>query len=58
VKEWAYACFGVVFISAAVAHYNNDDGIAKVIMPIIIFGMLAASNIYFHRVLKAKGEVA
>lgn len=57
-KEWAYACFGLVFISAVVAHYSIGDEMSKVITPAIFLVVLIFSNIYYHRMLKAKGEVA
>lgn len=50
VKEWAYAGFGIVLISASIAHYCNGDVIAKVISPMVFLGILIVSNIYLHKV--------
>jgi DoxX-like family len=49
VKEWAYAGFGIVLISAAVAHYALGDPAANVITPLVILGILAVSNIYSNK---------
>jgi hypothetical protein len=53
VKEWAYAGFGIVFISASIAHYNNGDPIANVISPMVFLAILIVSNIYLHKVKQA-----
>ncbi|SFF00886.1 DoxX-like family protein [Chitinophaga sp. CF118] len=45
IKEWAYAGFTFVFISAFVAHLSAGDGIQHAIMPVIFLGILAASYI-------------
>ena len=57
-KEWAYACFGLVFISAIVAHYSIGDEMSKVITPAIFLVVLIVSNIYYHKMLQSKGVVA
>ncbi len=49
IKEWAYAGFGIVLISAAVAHYSLGDPMANVITPLVILGILGVSNIYSHK---------
>ena len=33
VKEWAYAGFGIVLISAMYAHLSNGDGMGKAAIP-------------------------
>ena len=53
VKEWAYAGFGITFISAAIAHYYNQDGAAAIITPLVMLLILAVSNVYKDK-LKAK----
>ncbi|HXU26214.1 MAG TPA: DoxX family protein [Bacteroidia bacterium] len=50
IKEWAYAGFGIVFISASIAHYNSGDAMAKVISPMVFLVILVVSNIYLHKV--------
>jgi len=49
VKEWAYTGFGIVFISASVAHYNNGDPGSAIIVPIVLLLILIVSNIYLDK---------
>ena len=49
VKEWAYAGFGIVFISAAIAHFNSGDPASVAVMPIIFLAVLVISNIYLYK---------
>ena len=49
IKEWAYAGFGITFISAAIAHINSNDTTPMIITPIIVLAILIVSNIYFHK---------
>lgn len=44
-KEFAYAGFGIVFISASVSHYFSGDPMANVITPLVFLGILVVSNI-------------
>ncbi|MEQ1734505.1 MAG: DoxX family protein [Bacteroidia bacterium] len=48
IKEWAYAGFGIVFISAAIAHYASGD-VKGAIMPIVMLVVLLVSNMYLHK---------
>jgi uncharacterized membrane protein YphA (DoxX/SURF4 family) len=48
VKEWAYAGFGITFISAFLAHYNAGQG-KEGIMPLVLLGILSVSYICYHR---------
>jgi hypothetical protein len=50
IKEWAYAGFGIVLISASVAHWNSGDGIVSTIEPWIWLTILAVSNRYLYKV--------
>lgn len=52
IKNWAYAGFGIVLISASVAHFNSGDPIANVFEPYIWLVILAISNIYLYKVRK------
>jgi hypothetical protein len=52
-KEWAYAGFGIVFVSASIAHFNNGDAVSMVISPIVFLGILAVSNLYLHKLKQA-----
>src|SRR6266516_7560856 len=45
-KEWAYAGFGIVLVSAAVAHYNSGDALIRSLEPLIFLVILAVSNLY------------
>jgi len=49
IKEWAYAGFGIVLISASVAHFSTGDPVLNVIEPMGFLIILAVSNIYFHK---------
>jgi hypothetical protein len=42
VKEWAYAGFGIVLISASISHFSSGDGIASA-EPLFFFAMLIVS---------------
>lgn len=48
-KEWAYAGFSIVLISASIAHFNSGDTIINAIEPYIWLAILAVSNLYFHK---------
>jgi DoxX-like family len=53
VKEWAYAGFGIVFISASLAHAASGDPTSQVISPLVFLGILITSNIYYHKIKKS-----
>lgn len=53
IKEWAYAGFGIVFISASTAHFNSGDAAAMIVTPMVLLGILAVSNIYFSKISKS-----
>ena len=46
VKEWAYAGFGITFISAFIAHSANGDPVSALVMPVVAFALLAVSRIF------------
>tara|TARA_R110002020_G_scaffold52026_6_gene146748 strand:- start:2702 stop:3055 length:354 start_codon:yes stop_codon:yes gene_type:complete len=50
VKEWAYAGFGITFISAFIAHSANGDPINALAMPFIAFAILVVSRIYLSKI--------
>ncbi|MEQ8530610.1 MAG: DoxX family protein [Imperialibacter sp.] len=58
VKEWAYAGFGITFISAAIAHMASGDPVSVVAGPVIFFSLLAVSRIYLSKVSEIKVAVA
>ncbi len=48
-KEWAYAGFGLVFISAAIAHFVSGDPAPNFIAPLVFLGILAVSYTYSNK---------
>lgn len=54
IKEWAYVGFGILYISAVVAHVAINDPLGNTIMAIVFFGLLLVSYISFHKLQKAK----
>lgn len=49
VKEWAYAGFGIVAISAAVAHTVVDGFGGQTVFPLVTLVILAASYYTYHQ---------
>jgi hypothetical protein len=49
IKEWAYAGFGIVLISAAYSHFSIGDAMSAVVTPLVVFGVLCVSYVYFHK---------
>lgn len=43
IKEWVYAGFSIVFISAFIAHLVSGDPVSATIMPLILFVVLMIS---------------
>jgi len=54
VKEWASVGFGILYISAEVAHIAVGDPLKDIIMPIVFFGLLLVSYTSFHKIQAAK----
>jgi hypothetical protein len=54
IKEWAYAGFGIVFISATIAHLNVGDPLSMVITPLIVMAILVVSNVFYHKTKRLK----
>ncbi|RYJ42392.1 DoxX-like family protein [Flavobacterium beibuense] len=52
-KEWAYTGFGIVFISAIIAH-TVVQGFATAIAPIIVLILLSVSYTYYHKLQAVK----
>ncbi|MCW3127074.1 MAG: DoxX family protein [Bacteroidetes bacterium] len=48
-KEWAYAGFGITFISAAVSHSVVDGFSGQSLFPLVLLGLLAVSYISYER---------
>ena len=54
-KEWAYVGFGIMYISALVAHIAvGDPFVPYGLMAVLFFGLLLASYISFHKLQAAK----
>ncbi len=49
VKEWTYAGFTIIFISAFVAHTSSGDPAAAWMAPVIFLALLAVSYITYHK---------
>jgi DoxX-like protein len=49
VKEFAYFGFGLTLISASIAHYSVGDPIYFIIDPLLFFGALVTSYVYFQK---------
>ena len=50
IKEWAYAGFGITFISAFIAHSANGHPTSAIIMPIVALALLAVSRIFLAKI--------
>ena len=57
-KEWAYAGFGFNFISATVAHAVVDGPDFQTFFPLIIFGILIASYLSWHKLYEPRLVIA
>jgi hypothetical protein len=58
VKEWAYAGFGITFISATIAHTVSGDPGSVVAGPVIFLVLLSVSRLYLTKVANEKVAVA
>lgn len=52
VKEWAYAGFAIVFVSAFIAH-TTVDGISNALFPLIPLTFLILSNVFYRKLNKS-----
>ncbi len=53
-KEWAYAGFGITFLSAAIAHISSGDPMGVVVAPLVFLMILTVSYRYFHKLNTAQ----
>lgn len=58
VKEWAYAGFGFDFIFACISHAAVDGINFQTFFPLIIFGILIASYISWHKLQEGSLKIA
>jgi len=49
IKEWAYAGFGITFISAAIAHFSSGDPASVAVTPLVFLAVMVISNIYLYK---------
>ena len=49
IKKWAYAGFAFDFLFAAISHWAVDGINGQTFFPLIVFGILAVSYIYYHK---------
>ncbi len=54
VKEWAYAGFAFDFIFATISHGSVDGINGQTFFPLVVFGILAVSYIYYHKLILNK----
>lgn len=48
-KEWVYAGFGIVFISAFVAHLSSGVAVSSGVMAIVFLLLLGVSYVMYHK---------
>ncbi|MDB5146431.1 MAG: hypothetical protein JWQ57_451 [Mucilaginibacter sp.] len=48
-KEWAYAGFTIVFVSAIIAHTVSGDPVANRVMPLVFLGILGGSYFLYYK---------
>lgn len=48
-KEWAYAGFAIVLVSASLAHLCSGDGVARALEPLAFLVILLISHRALHR---------
>ena len=49
IKEWAYVGFAFDFIFATISHAAVDGINGQTFFPLFVFGILAVSYIYYHK---------
>jgi len=57
-REWAYAGFAIVLVSASVAHYASGDGVAHALEPLGFLAVLLGSHRAWRRLTAAAGRRA
>ena len=53
-KEWAYVGFGILYITATIAHIAVGDPFSNTIMANVFFGLLLISYTSFHKIQAEK----
>jgi uncharacterized membrane protein YphA (DoxX/SURF4 family) len=57
IKEWVYVAFGIDFISAFIAYVSIDGWGANIFSPLIMFGLLVVSYVYYYKAIREQGNV-
>ncbi len=57
IKEWAYVGFAFDFIFATISHGSVDGINGQTFFPLFVFGILAVSYIYYHKLNPTKNEL-
>ena len=50
IKEWAYAGFGINFISAFIAHLSTGDAFSNSVGPLVFLLVLVVSYVFHHKI--------
>jgi hypothetical protein len=54
IKEWAYAGMGITMLSAFISHWAVDGLNGQTIFPLIFFGILVTSYVYYQKLATSK----
>lgn len=54
IREWAFAGFGITFISAFIAHLSNGDPISTSLFPLVALALLVGSQLFFYKTYGVK----
>jgi hypothetical protein len=49
IKDWAYGCFAIEFIFAAISHGAVDGINGQTFFPFVVLGILLLSYISYHK---------
>jgi DoxX-like family len=58
IREFAYFGFAIVLSSASIAHFSSGDGIMFVVDPLVFFGVLIISYLYWNKARNARAQEA
>ena len=54
IKEWTYVALGIDYISASIAYFSVDGVTANAFSPLVAFGILIVSYVYYHKLKDSK----
>lgn len=52
-KEWNYVALGIIYLSALIAHLSVDGTVPASFAPLVVFGVLLISYVYYHKLYRA-----